>query len=229
MHEVGHAELLGGGDDEIAAGNVVGIDGEVGRAFNDVGVFVGLAHKEHDVGALFTDALEGGGGAGNALVHDDGLHVGVVGEGDDLGNGGFHFRHEVVGIGDVLDHAAVGDVTVLFDESFCSAQVVLGLGHRAGADADVDFGRLRGGSLGGEGHHAQTHGCKKTFHLFSLLEKIRTGRPLWTIYVLTYTDKARDVKTLWNQCVFFHDRAAWQGRGSAPKRRIKKGYVTTNS
>ena len=165
MHEVGHAELLGGGDDQIAALDVVGIDGEIRRAFDDVRVLMGFAAEEHDVRAFLADTLEGGRGAGDALVHDDGLHVGIIGKGHDLGNGGFHFGHEVVGIGDVLDHPAVGDIAVLLDQGFGPAQVVLRLGNRAGADADMNFGRLRGGSLGGKGHRAQTHGCKKTFHL----------------------------------------------------------------
>lgn len=176
MHEVGDAELLGGGDDEVAAGDVVGVDGEVGGAFNDIGVFMGFTHEEHDVGALFTDALEGGRGAGDALVDDDGLHVGVVGEGHDLGDGGLHFGHEVVGVGDVLDHAAVGDITVLLDERFGAAQIVFGLRHRTGAHADVDFGGFRGVRLRGEGHHAQTHGCKKAFHFCSLLGVIKKAR-----------------------------------------------------
>jgi hypothetical protein len=35
------AELLGGPDDRVAAGHVVGVDGEVGRRLDDEGILVG--------------------------------------------------------------------------------------------------------------------------------------------------------------------------------------------
>ncbi len=175
MHKIGDAQLLGGIDDQITARDVVGIDGQVGGRFDDARVLVGLAREEQDVGTGFADTAEPFGGAGNGLVDDNRLHQRVVGERGNLRDGGLHLGHEIVGIGDVLNHAAVGDITVLLDQRFGSAQIVLGLRHRTGADTDVKFGGFGSRSMSGKGHSPQAqHGSDKMFHTFLLQEKSKS-------------------------------------------------------
>ena len=101
VHEGLGAHFLGGPDDGVAAGDEVLAGDEVGGAGDDLGILVGFAGESVDVGALGLDALEGFGGPGNRLVDDDGLHEGVVSEGDHAGDEGLLLVHEVVGIGQV--------------------------------------------------------------------------------------------------------------------------------
>ena len=138
------AELVRGADDEVAAGNKVVVADEVSSGADLGQVFVGLTGDADDVGAALLDLTEGLGRAGNALVDDDRLHVGVVREVDDGLNGGLQLFGEVVGIDGKLDHL----FAVHRLEGFRAAAVVLGLGDGAGDDADMDIAGLLGRSLG---------------------------------------------------------------------------------
>ena len=148
------AELVRGADDQVAAGNEVVVADEVSSGADLGQVFVGLTGDADDVGAAFLDLTEGLGRAGNALVDDDCLHVGIVREVDDGLNGGLQLFGEVVGIDGQLDHV----LAVHCLESLRAAAVVLRLGDGTGNDADVDvagfFGRgslLRGSGFLGLG------------------------------------------------------------------------------
>ena len=105
---------------------------------------MGLTGDADDVGAALLDLTEGLGRAGNALVDDDCLHVGIVREVDDGLDGGLQLFGEVVGIDGQLDHVRA----VHRLEGFRAAAVVLRLGDGTGNDADVDVAGLFGrGSL----------------------------------------------------------------------------------
>jgi len=88
---------------------------------------VGLAGEAEDVLPLLLDAAESFSGSRDRLVDDDDLHLGVVGESGNLGDRRLHLRHEVVGIGEMLDHAALGHISVFLDHQLCSAEVVFTL------------------------------------------------------------------------------------------------------
>ena len=97
MDEFLRAELLGRPDDGVAAGHEIVREDHVGAgALDDEGILVGLAGEEEDVGPLGLDPLEGLGAAGDGLVDDDGLHEGVVREGDYGGDEGLLLGHEIV-------------------------------------------------------------------------------------------------------------------------------------
>ncbi len=125
----------------------------MGHRAYDVRVFVRLTGHEKDVGPLLLDAAEGLGGPRDSLVDHDDLHLGIVGEADDLADGGLHLGHEVVGIGDVLDHPALRDVPVGLDQGFGAAEVVLRLRNGPRDHSDVE----RRGGQGGSGHESQQH------------------------------------------------------------------------
>ena len=56
-----------------------------------------LTGDAEDVGAALLDLTEGLGRAGDGLVDDDGLHVGVVGQVDDALDGGLQGFGEEIG------------------------------------------------------------------------------------------------------------------------------------
>ena len=167
MDEIGAAQLVGGEDDQIAAGDAVGVNDKIPGRGDDAGILVVLAGKQQDVGPGFADTAERLGRARDSLVDDDGLHQRIVGERSDLGDRRFLLGHEVVGVGDVLDHAAVGDVAVTFDQLFRAAKIVLGLRNRARADADVELRRFR--RHGGHGPRKQRRGQQSNNKLFHYL------------------------------------------------------------
>ena len=172
MDEIGAAQLVGGEDDQIAAGDAVGVNDKIPGRGDDAGILVVLAGKQQDVGPGFADTAERLGRARDSLVDDDGLHQRIVGERSDLGDRRFLLGHEVVGVGDVLDHAAVGDVAVTFDQLFRAAKIVLGLRNRARADADVKLRRLR--RHGGHGPRKQRRGQQSNNKLFHYLSPPHT-------------------------------------------------------
>ena len=119
-----------------------------------------LTGDAEDVGAALLDLTEGLGRAGDGLVDDDRLHVGVVGQVDDALDGGLQLFGEVIGIGhegDVL-------LTVELLEGLGAAAVVLRLRNGTGHDTDVDgllllvrsVGGVRG-SLVAAGHERKHH------------------------------------------------------------------------
>ncbi|MPL59738.1 hypothetical protein SDC9_05293 [bioreactor metagenome] len=134
------AQLLGCPDDGVAAGNEVGGKSQIGGALDYQGVLMGLAGEEKDVLVLLADALEGLGGSGNGLVDDDSFHKGIVGQSDHGGDEGLLLGHEIIGIGDVLDHAPGFYAAVSFDEGFGTPQVIFGLGYCTGYHTDVELG-----------------------------------------------------------------------------------------
>ena len=141
------AELLRGVDHEVAARHEVDADGEVGDARYDARVFLRLSGEAEDVGPLLLYAAEGFRRSGDCVVNDYDLHLRVVGEADYLRYGRLHFRHEVVGHRNVLDHSAVGDVAVFLNHALGAAVGVLGLRDRQGRYANVEGGfRKRGRS-----------------------------------------------------------------------------------
>ena len=159
VYEVGYAKFLGGGNDEVAAADVVGIDDEIRSRFDDARIFMRFADEEQDIGTGFADTTESFRGTGDTLVDDDDLHERIVRKGCDLGNGGFHFGHEVVGIGEVFDHAAVGRIAILGDQGLGTTQIVFGLGHRTGAYADMEFRRAGSLRAHGKQEDTNTHEC----------------------------------------------------------------------
>ena len=167
------AELFRCPDDSISAGHEVVGEGQIGRALDDEGVFVRLAGEKENVLVLRADALEGLSGSGDGLVDDDRLHEGIIGEGHDGRNEGLLLGHEIIGIGDVLDHAAGFHGAIFLDKRFRAAEIVLGLGNCSRHDADMEF------SLGlsenvrsseDEGQRQQNDGeLRKLFHRTSLI------------------------------------------------------------
>ena len=98
-----------------------------------------LTGDADNVGAGFLDLAESLGGAGNSLVHDDGLHVGIRGQVHDVLDGGLQLLGEVVGIDGQRDHI----LAILSLESLGAAAVVLGLRDGTGHDTDL----VGGGSI----------------------------------------------------------------------------------
>ena len=182
MHEGVAAQLVGGADDQIAAGHEVIVAHQVGSGADLEQILMGLAGDAQDVGADLLDLTERLGGAGDGLVDDDGLHVGVISQVHDSLDGGLQLLGEVIGIDGQLDHI----LTVQGPESLGAAAVVLGLRNGAGHDADVDvalgfrvsgLGRSLGfvaASVGGgvafaAGNQGQGHGqgkqcAQQSFH-----------------------------------------------------------------
>ena len=120
---------------DVKEGEILGIGGLAGQGKLGIpnGV-MGLAGDAQDVGADLLDLTERLGGAGDGLVDDDGLHVGVISQVHDGLDGGLQLLGEVIGIDGQLDHI----LTVQGLESLGAAAVVLGLRNGAGHDADVD-------------------------------------------------------------------------------------------
>ena len=157
------AKLVRGADDEVAAGNEVVVAHEVGSRADLRQILMRLTGDAEDVGATLLDLAEGLGRAGDGLVDDDRLHVGVVGQVDDALDGGLQLFGEVVGIG----HE--GDVILAVEllERFRAAAVVLRLGDGTGHDTDVNRLLLIvrsvrgvgcvGGSLVAAGHERKHH------------------------------------------------------------------------
>ena len=113
-----------------------------------------LTGDAEDVGATLLDLAEGLGRAGDGLVDDDRLHVGVVGQVDDALDGGLQLFGEVIGIGhegDVL-------LTVELLEGLGAAAVVLRLRNGTGHDTDVDGLLLLVGSVGSVGGVGRVRG-----------------------------------------------------------------------
>ena len=70
----------------------------------------------------------------------------------------------------MLDHAAVLDRAVVLDELLGAAEIVLGLGDRAGHDADMDL-VLAEGPAGGAERHGRKQCPYSIFHDFSLWKR----------------------------------------------------------
>ena len=133
-------ELLRGVDNEVTARYEVGVYRHVGDGGDDVRIFVGFTCEAKDVVSLLLNAAESFRRSGNSLVDDDDLHLRVVGESRYLRDCRLHLGHEVVGVGEVLDHSAVSDVAVLLNHELGAAEVVLALRHGSGYDPDVERG-----------------------------------------------------------------------------------------
>ena len=143
MHEVGAAQLVGGADDQVAAGDEVVVADQVGSGTDLGQVLVGLAGDAQDVGTALLDLAEGLGGAGDGLVDNDSLHVGVVGQSGNSLDGGLHLFAEVVGIGSQNNPV----LAIHGLEGLGAAAVVLRLRDGTGDDADfVGVAGLRAGS-----------------------------------------------------------------------------------
>ena len=159
------SKLMGGVDHEVAAGDEVVVADQVGGGGDDTRILVGLTCDADDVGPDFLDPPESLGRARNGLVDDDGLHQGVVGKAGDDGDRGLLLLHEVVRIGQVLDHATLVDGTVLGDEGLGTPEVVLALGDRTGDDTDVgllgDIRRGAGGCISSGGLRGDRRRCDR--------------------------------------------------------------------
>jgi hypothetical protein len=83
------AQLMGGTNDQIAAGNKVIVADQIGRAADFGKIFVSFACNTQDVRPFFLNSAESFRRAGNRLVNDDGLHLRIVGKVDNRLNGGF--------------------------------------------------------------------------------------------------------------------------------------------
>ena len=134
VHKGVTAQLVSGADDQIAASHEVVVAHQIGSGADLEQILMGLAGDAQDVGADLLDLTERLGGAGDGLVDDDGLHVGVISQVHDGLDGGLQLLGEVIGIDGQLDHI----LTVQGLESLGAAAVVLGLRNGAGHDADVD-------------------------------------------------------------------------------------------
>jgi len=143
VHESLGAELLGGPGDGVAAGDEVGVDGQIGGLLDHQGILRRQGGQQDDVGALGPDPLVGFRDAGEGVAGHHHLHEGVVGQGDEVGDHRLLLGHEIVRVGDVPDHPPVAHRSVLLDQLLRPAQIILGLGHRLGAYTDVELGRRR--------------------------------------------------------------------------------------
>ena len=139
VHEGVAAQLVSGADDQITTGHEVVVADQVGSGADLGQILVGLTGDADNVGAGFLDLAESLGGAGNSLVHDDGLHVGIRGQVHDVLDGGLQLLGEVVGIDGQRDHI----LAILSLESLGAAAVVLGLRDGTGHDTDL----VGGGSI----------------------------------------------------------------------------------
>ncbi len=100
------SEFLRCVDYKIAAGDEICVDRKVCDRRDNVRVFVSFACEAKDVRAFFLDAAETFSGSRDRLVDYDDFHVRVISKSCYLCDGGFHLRHEVVGVGQMLDHSA---------------------------------------------------------------------------------------------------------------------------
>ena len=169
---------MGGADDQVATGHEVVVADQISRRADLGQVLVGLAGDAEDVRPALLDLAEGLGGAGDSLVDDDGLDVGVIGQTGDLLDGGLHLVGEVVRIGS-QDNAVL---TIHGLEGLGAAAVVLRLRDGAGDNADLVgiaggigagfSGLSAGGSLRaasaagceGQQHDSCQHGADYSFH-----------------------------------------------------------------
>ena len=133
VHEGVAAQLVGSTDDQVAAGHEVVVAHQVGSGADLGQVLVGLAGNAEDVRPGLLDLTEGLGNAGDGLVHDDRLHLGVGGHIHNGLNGGLQLVAEVVGVGGQLDHI----LAVLFLEGLSTAAVIIRLRDGTGHDTNV--------------------------------------------------------------------------------------------
>ena len=133
VHEGVAAQLVSGADDQITTGHEVVVADQVGSGADLGQILVGLTGDADNVGAGFLDLAESLGGAGNSLVHDDGLHVGIRGQVHDVLDGGLQLLGEVVGIDGQRDHI----LAILRLESLGAAAVILRLRDGTGHDTDL--------------------------------------------------------------------------------------------
>ena len=140
---------------------------------------MGLTGYADDVGTALFDLAEGLGGAGDSLVDDDGLHLGVVRHVDDGLDGGLKLFGEVVGVDGQLDHV----LAVHCLESLGSAAVIFALRNGTGDDADVEViivcrksGRHGKGGQRKDQRQCQ-HNRKILFHVFLLFLNFRLRNP----------------------------------------------------
>ena len=134
VHEGVAAELVSRADHQVSAGDKVVVDDEI-RGGADLGkILVGLTGDADDVRSLLLDLAEGLGRAGDRLIHDDRLHLRIIGEVHDGLDGRLELLREVVGIDGKCDLV----LAVLLLECLGASSVVLGLGHGTGDNADVE-------------------------------------------------------------------------------------------
>ena len=119
--------------DGVALLDFIGVHYDVARGGDGRGVFLRSAGDQKDIiAAHFADLVEAGLCARNGLAHNDRLHIGVGAKRNQLGNGGFHFSHESIGIG-------IGDdvIAVLRLRLLRGAEFFFALGGGAGQDCDL--------------------------------------------------------------------------------------------
>ena len=165
VHEGVAAQLLGGLDDQVAAGHEVVHQNHVGSLRNQGRIFLGFAREADDVVAALLDLAESLGGAGHGLGHHDGLHVGIVGVLHDLLDDGFLLLGEVVGIDVGGDHVAI-----LGLQHHGGGAFVDGLGHGARNHGDLvalGFGLRRRGHDHGQDHCDGQQRAKHLLHVSS--------------------------------------------------------------
>ena len=173
-----NAPLCAGLHDGVALSDFVSVHDNVSSSGDNGGIFLRSAGDQQDVvAAHLTNLVEASLCAGNSLAHDNGLDIGVGSEGDDLGNGGLHLGHEVVGVGssdNVL--RAVGGQSLL-----SSAELLLALRDGAGQNGDLPVvgagglsnsgsGALNGGSSGSLGGG----GCSGSLSLGAAAEQAQS-------------------------------------------------------
>ena len=145
MHVGLGAELFSRRGHDVAHREVVGVHDQVRDLADNVRVLLRLPREAEDVAVLLLYTAKGLGRTGNALHDHDSLHLWVVRKSGYLADDGLHLRAEVVRIGDVLYHAALGGVAVHRDELFRTADIILSLRDRSRNDADM---KRRGGGCG---------------------------------------------------------------------------------
>ena len=195
VHEGVAAQLVSSADDQVAAGDEVVVADQVSSGADLGQVLMGLTGNADDVRAGLLDLAESLSGAGNSLVHDDGLHLRIGGQVHDVLNGGLQLFGEVVGINGQRDHI----LAILRLESLGAAAVVLRLRDGAGHDADlVLFGGFTvvggvvvcaGGVVAAAGHQGEHHGQGKQqtqyfFHTYLLIFHFFAKQLLWGTLIL---------------------------------------------
>ena len=158
VHEHVDAPLGALFHDGVALAGLVGVHDDVSRIGDNGGVFLRGAGDEEDVvAAHLTDLLDAGGRAGHGLAHHDGLHVGVRGESNQLGDGGFRLGHEVIGV-------RIGDDVlgaILFQRLFGGAEFFLALAGGAGENGNLPSTLIRSFSRSRHGGQGEEHGKRQ--------------------------------------------------------------------
>ena len=171
MHEHVDAPFGALFHDGVALAGLVGVHDDVSSLGDDGGVFLRGAGDEEDVvAAHLADLLDAGGRAGHGLAHHDGLHVGIRGESNQLGDGGLRLGHKVIGI-------RIGDDVlgaILFQRLLGSAEFFLALRGGAGQDGDLPGALVSGFSRRGHGGQGEQHSkrqydAQQFFHVGFLL------------------------------------------------------------